>query len=252
VQFQFLNRKQPMGFSSAVRIEAMIACQRQCCLCHQRKHTRMVCHHIKQQADGGEDTFENCIPICPDCHAEVNAFNPHHAPGATQYYPSELRRRREDWYALVTRRSENLALNPHQSSQIVPVLCEIEGKADFDYSQYDGLYRFGSGNSEFLTHWSRASDASIHCYRDNTNVAVALAPKGQRITDIREASLLHFSSRVVTAQIQDIVVMENHKNRYAAFQVIKVQDRTRLDSVDRLILRYWILSDGSESFENAT
>ena len=31
----------------------------------------MELHHIKQVAYGGEDTFENCIPLCFDCHADM-------------------------------------------------------------------------------------------------------------------------------------------------------------------------------------
>jgi hypothetical protein len=211
----------------------------------------MVCHHIRQQADGGKDTFDNCIPICPDCHAEVNAFNSRHAPGATQYYPDELRRRRDDWYALVKRRSTDLALNPHSSSQNYPCSADIEGKVEFDYSQHDGFFRLGSGKSEFLTHWNKASDKSIHCYRDNTNVSVALAPKGLKVSEIREASLLHFASRVITPQLNDVVVLENQETRYAALHILQIQDRSRNDNSDKLVFRYWILEDGSESFESA-
>lgn len=78
----------------------MIACQRQCCLCHRLKHTKIQCHHIIPKAEGGEDTFENCIPLCLECHGEVLAYNPMH-PIGTEYKPAELRRRRDDWYEKV-------------------------------------------------------------------------------------------------------------------------------------------------------
>jgi hypothetical protein len=58
----------------------------------------MQCHHIKPQADGGDDTFENCIPLCLECHGEVMAYNPSH-PIGTKYTEGELRRRRDEWYA---------------------------------------------------------------------------------------------------------------------------------------------------------
>jgi HNH endonuclease len=86
-----------MSFPDKVKEEAMVACRRQCCLCHRLKHTLMECHHIVPQADGGDDTFENCIPLCLECHGEVMSYNPKH-PIGTRYSPNELKRRRDEWY----------------------------------------------------------------------------------------------------------------------------------------------------------
>ena len=41
----------------------------------------MELHHIRQKADGGEDTFENCIPLCFDCHADMRKGDPKHPKG---------------------------------------------------------------------------------------------------------------------------------------------------------------------------
>jgi hypothetical protein len=57
----------------------------------------MQCHHIVPHSNGGEDTFDNCIPLCLECHGEVMAYNPKH-PIGTQYSPRELKRRRDEWY----------------------------------------------------------------------------------------------------------------------------------------------------------
>lgn len=61
----------------------------------------MQCHHITPQSDGGDDTFENCIPLCLECHGEVMAYNPKH-PIGKMYTPEELKRRRDEWYESVT------------------------------------------------------------------------------------------------------------------------------------------------------
>ncbi|CAN5575921.1 hypothetical protein BH10ACT3_BH10ACT3_03650 [soil metagenome] len=47
-------------------------------------------HHIKPQSEGGADTYENAIPLCPNCHDEVHAG---YAPGRVSrtYSPEELR-----------------------------------------------------------------------------------------------------------------------------------------------------------------
>jgi HNH endonuclease len=70
-----------MHFPAKVQEDAMVASQRHCCLCHRLKHTKMQCHHIVPHADGGEDTFDNCIPLCLECHGEVEAYNSKHPIG---------------------------------------------------------------------------------------------------------------------------------------------------------------------------
>jgi hypothetical protein len=236
-----------MAFPLNVRLDALIACQRQCCLCHERKHTRMQCHHIIQEADGGPNIFENCIPLCPDCHAEVLAFNPKH-PIGTPYYPEELKRRRDDWYTNVKRSSHELATNLHRGPSTYPHNKLSRGQASFDYSNYNGFYRLGEGNYEFLTRWTKGSDTTIYCYRDSTNLSIALAPKDSRLQDITDASLLDFSSRVRSPELGRFVVLENHCGRYAAIKIVKIQDDSRGHAADFLVFDYWILEDGSDDF----
>lgn len=86
-----------MSFSAQTREDALIACGRCCSICHNFCSTKIELHHIKQQADGGDDSFENCIPLCFNCHADVKAYDPHH-PKGTKYTESELRRHRDNWY----------------------------------------------------------------------------------------------------------------------------------------------------------
>jgi hypothetical protein len=240
-----------MAFSLNIRLDALISCQRQCCLCHERKHTRMQCHHIIQEADDGPDTFENCIPLCPDCHAEVLAFNPKHPFGGTPYHPEELKRRRDDWYAIVRQRSRDVSINLHRGPQIYPHSKLTHGIASFDYSNNDGFYRLGEGNNEFLTHWTKRSDTTIYCYRDGTNSSIALVPKGCQLQDIDAASLLDFSSRVRSPELNQFVVLENHCGRYAAIKILKIQDDSRGHKTDLLVFDYWILETGSDDFSDS-
>jgi HNH endonuclease len=237
-----------MPFPTRVRLGALIACQRQCCLCHERKHTRIQCHHIVPEADNGPDTLDNCIPLCPDCHAEVMAFNTKHPVGGTPYSVVELKRRRDDWYAAVMRRSEDLATNLHRSPLSYPHSAALRARVSFNYSHFDGFYRLGSGHHEFLTRWLKSSDRDIQCSQDGTNVSVALAPKDIEISDITDASLLHFGSRVQRPQLGQFIVFENHVGRYAAARIAAIQDDTRGHAEDLLVVDYWILEDGSDNF----
>ena len=86
-----------MSFPKDVKERAAVACNRSCCICHQFKGLKLEFHHIKQEADGGENTFDNCIPLCFDCHGDMGGVNPRH-PKGNSYSEKELRMHRDKWY----------------------------------------------------------------------------------------------------------------------------------------------------------
>lgn len=55
-----------MGFKGSIANQVLVDTGRCCCLCHKFCGTKIELHHIKQKADDGEDTYENCIPLCFD------------------------------------------------------------------------------------------------------------------------------------------------------------------------------------------
>lgn len=95
-----------MGFSSKVKEEALVACGRHCCICHKFCGIKIELHHIRLKGDSGEDTFENCIPLCFDCHADMKSYDSKH-PKGTKYTEGELKRHRDNWYKKV---EESLAI----------------------------------------------------------------------------------------------------------------------------------------------
>ncbi|HGM6754482.1 TPA: HNH endonuclease [Serratia marcescens] len=84
-----------------VREDALVACGRHCCVCHRFCGRNIELHHIEMESKGGSSTFENCIPLCFDCHAEAGHYNINH-PKGTKYSSSELRRHRDIWYEATT------------------------------------------------------------------------------------------------------------------------------------------------------
>ncbi len=98
-----------------VQEKALIACGRKCCICHRFCGVKMELHHIWQEADGGLSDFDNCIPLCFDCHADVGHYNPRH-PKGKKYTPGELKGHRDQWYALTSQ----LRLNEFEQNNSTP------------------------------------------------------------------------------------------------------------------------------------
>lgn len=61
----------------------------------------MELHHIRQKSDGGNDTEENGITLCFNCHVEVKSYN-HHHPKGLKYSKQELKEWRNKVYEFVT------------------------------------------------------------------------------------------------------------------------------------------------------
>jgi hypothetical protein len=65
----------------------------------------------------GDDSFENCIPFCFDCHAEVEHYNDQH-PRGRKFSESELRKHRDTWFSKV-KEMNTLAPLPSDSPQVI-------------------------------------------------------------------------------------------------------------------------------------
>jgi len=91
-----------LGFSRSVRDQILVDTARHCCVCHRYKGVKVEVHHIQQEADGGENTYENAISLCFDCHADAGHYNTRH-PKGTKYSPKELKKSKENWLDLVER-----------------------------------------------------------------------------------------------------------------------------------------------------
>lgn len=89
-----------MSFTSEIKDKALAATGRCCSICHKFCGLKMELHHIVHKSEGGEDTFENCIPLCFDCHGDMRSYD-HNHPKGTKYSKNELREHRNAWYRKV-------------------------------------------------------------------------------------------------------------------------------------------------------
>ena len=90
-----------MTFSSTVAENLLVKAHRHCCLCHKPAGTKMEIHHMVPRSQGGDDTEDNGIPLCFDCHAEAETYNPNH-PRGRRLTPAELKRHRDQWFEIVS------------------------------------------------------------------------------------------------------------------------------------------------------
>ena len=97
-----------MSFSKETVVDVLVACGRCCCVCHKFCGVRIETHHLKPKHADGDDSFENCIPLCFDCHAEVEHYNNNH-PRGRKFSVDELRKHRDSWYSRVCELTTPLA-----------------------------------------------------------------------------------------------------------------------------------------------
>ena len=89
-----------MPFSQSVKARVLVAAARHCCVCHRYKGINIEVHHIEQESESEDNSFENAIGLCFDCHADAGHYNPGH-PRGTKLSASELRRARNRWFEIV-------------------------------------------------------------------------------------------------------------------------------------------------------
>jgi hypothetical protein len=89
-----------MPFDADVKTQMFIRCSRLCCLCLQQCGVNIEAAHILGEAKGGSNDEENGIPVCFNCHQEMESYNNDH-PKGNKFRPAELIARRDRVYALV-------------------------------------------------------------------------------------------------------------------------------------------------------
>ncbi|MFH1940707.1 MAG: hypothetical protein ABIL68_01285 [bacterium] len=69
--------------------------ERHCCFCGKACSTNIEIHHI--DCDHSNNDEDNLIPLCFDCHGELERYNPKH-PKGTKYRYLEIKSRRDQIY----------------------------------------------------------------------------------------------------------------------------------------------------------
>jgi len=162
----------------------------------------MELDHIEQRKDSRDDSIENAIPVCFECHAEIHLYNADH-PLGRRFSPGELKLHKAQWLRickefpgifagapaiseagtmerLLHEVSFNMEVADH--SQDNEVGCPFE-VAQFDRALADGTYALF--NDELR---AKLRDAYMWAKRANTYIATMLSDVSDgRLPDARIA-----------------------------------------------------------------
>lgn len=119
-----------MSFSQQIKEQALVSCARHCCICHRFVGLKIECHHIVHKSKGGEDTIENCIPLCFDCHADMISYDNKH-PKGTKYSQTEIKSHRDNWYKKVSDNNQIYKYNEISRNADKELFCNIVKKITF-------------------------------------------------------------------------------------------------------------------------
>ena len=90
----------------------------------------MEIDHMVPQSEDGPDTYDNGIPVCFECHAEIHSYNPQH-PRGKKFQPSELRAHRDQWFSICRDHPEIFSTGPFARAQVGPLQSLID-ELDFN------------------------------------------------------------------------------------------------------------------------
>jgi len=113
----------------------------------------MQTHHITQEADGGSDTLDNCIPLCLDCHGEVVSYNPKH-PIGRKFSPEELKRHRDIWFDFVK-------ANPEKVNAASATFCVQSEKRGSNFIQAPAEPELSAAAVELLIEAAKEPEGKI-------------------------------------------------------------------------------------------
>ena len=103
----------------------LVACHRCCCVCHRFCGVKMEIDHIIPQADKGPSTYENAIPVCFECHAEIHSYNTNH-PRGKKFQSGELRAHRDQWLSICKEHPEIFRRGSVARAEVGPLQSLID------------------------------------------------------------------------------------------------------------------------------
>jgi len=129
--------------------------------------------------------------------------------------------------------------------------AEIKGTVSFDYSNNNGRYCIGKGSQMFELNFSKASNRAIYLLNDPVSIEkVAVVKDVSEINLIEDASKYDGSSRTRRTSTNQIAILQNTNEFYAAIKILEIEDDTRGADYDKVTFDYYIQTNGSPNFSS--
>jgi len=113
-----------MTFKRSDADQLLAKCHRRCCICHRFCGVKIELHHIVPTGSGGSDSIENAVPVCFECHAEIELYNDAH-PRGRKFHTEELRIHKAQWLDVCKEKPDAL-LMPQCSLDVGPIQALID------------------------------------------------------------------------------------------------------------------------------
>ena len=189
-----------MSFPATDAAKLLVECKRHCCVCWRRCGFRMELHHIRPRSEGGSDDIENAIPVCFDCHAEIESTGPR----GRRFTSGELKEHKRRWLKLVATSPSALVDAAQRQTETGP-LEALQAELD-----YNGLaLRDGELSPLAVRQFERATA---------TNALSALSPTTREIVLRVYASISQ-----VNYQLQAMTAMDRTGRQGGPFMSAKLQ-----------------------------
>lgn len=175
----------------------------------------MQIHHIVPQANGGTGDYENGIPVCLDCHAEIES----HSNMGRSFTAAELRLHRDRWFSTVRDRPEILIRASRSQTETGPLEAML---AELDFNR---LAVSGPPNEAFPPLIENQFERAIAAN------ALSALPTSTREAVHRTYRLV----RLVNARFAEMVAMDRSGGRGGAFAATQDErNKERLQLVEVL------------------
>lgn len=217
-----------MGFSKKIKEQVLVDTARHCCVCHRYKGVKVEVHHITQEALGGDNTYDNAISLCFDCHCDAGHYNPKH-PRGTRFSPAELKKAKENWIHLV--RGNNI----REPTEPDDFLCQY-----FVCENYENLVEINGGDfSQFPL------DNLLIVKNDVLNALDMIIQ--HHPTPYRHANAWgeHYEGLDSYLEKHPDAIATNPGNKYPYFEVVRTPTRKELENLSNQdgVLKLMLESD---------
>ncbi len=105
-----------MPFSESVRLEAKQRAHFRCVFCEQISIIEI--HHIIPESESNNNTFDNAVALCPNCHTTYGN-NPDHR--------NLIRQRRDWWYSMCAKKEQTLNFDYALEQRVTSIEMQLTG-----------------------------------------------------------------------------------------------------------------------------